>query len=372
MLLRQNDLIIDMGAIRHNYRILSDTMQKGACVMPVVKANAYGHGMVEVAQAVLSEGAAYLAVALVEEGIQLREHGISAEILVLGAAMEKAAEEAIRHDLTQTVFEPHMVQVLDELASTIGKPAKVHIKLDTGMGRIGVQTDEEAVALAEALRAAKHVKATGIYTHFSDADNPPQEGGMNDYSHCQFNRFAQMKNHFPPGLLTHAANSALSLIAPEAHFHMVREGIALYGYPPVATTLPFRRALQWQSEVVHVKTVEKGTSIGYGRTFIAPDTMCIATVAVGYGDGYHRAGSNRAQMLVNGKRANVVGRICMDQTMIDVTGIEQVNVGSPVVLIGKQGDEEIGADELAAWAGTISYEVLLAVTNRVPRFYSQE
>lgn len=337
--------------------------------MPVIKANAYGHGILEVAQTVLAEGAVCLGVALAEEGIALRQNGISADILVFGAAMENAAEEAILYNLTQTVFDVHMVKYLDEVAMRLGRTALVHIKLDTGMGRIGLRTDEEATLLNAALGEAKHVRATGIYTHFADADNPPEHGGMNAYSRTQLERFIELKARFDPSLPAHAANSALSLLAAEACFQMVREGISLYGYPPVATPLPFRHALRWETEVVHVKRVARGETIGYGRTFTAKREMTVATVAVGYGDGYHRAGSNHAQMLVGGRRANVVGSICMDQTMIDVTDIEGVQVGSQVVLIGTQGGEEIGADEVAVWAGTISYEVLLAVTGRVPREY---
>ncbi|NLV58049.1 MAG: alanine racemase [Clostridiales bacterium] len=367
LMLRQNRTIVDLGAIRHNYRILAEAVPEGVRVVPVVKADAYGHGMVEVAKAVLAEGAAFFAVALVEEGILLRENGIAAEILVLGAAMEKALEAAVANDLIQTVFDPQTVFLLEEVARTLGKTAAVHIKLDTGMGRIGLRTHEEAHALREALAVCPHVKATGIYTHFADADNPPGMGGMNRYSKKQLSRFLELKSCFDPGLIAHAANSAMSLLAPEACFQMVREGISLYGYPPVQTRLSFRHALRWESEVVHVKEVAPGDSIGYGCTFTAPATMRIATVAVGYGDGYHRFASNRAQMLVHGRRAPVVGWVCMDQTMIDVSETPDVQVGDPVVLLGTQGDETIDAEELAAWAGTISYEVLLAITRRVPR-----
>ena len=369
MLLRQNRIVIDLEAIRSNYRTLSSAMPKGTCVMPVVKANAYGHGMVEVAKVVAGEGAACLAVALAEEGVLLRKAGIQTDILVFGAATERAAEEAVHYDLIQTVFEPHMVRVLNEIAQKLEKDAKVHIKLDTGMGRIGLREKSEGEALQAALDEAAYVKAVGIYTHFADADNPPEAGGMNCFSAKQLERFLELKACFSPDLMAHAANSALSLLAPEACFQMVREGIALYGYPPVKTPLLIQRALRWETEVVHVKTVPKGTSIGYGCTFVAPEEMRVATVAVGYGDGYHRKCSNRAQMLIGGKRANVVGRVCMDQTMLDVTDIDMVSVGMPVVLIGRQGEEEIGADEVARWADTISYEVLLAATNRVPREY---
>ena len=368
-MLRQNYVTIDREAILHNYRVLSSAMPRGVSVMPVVKADAYGHGMEKVAQALAKEGAMFFAVAIAEEGIALRNCGVSCNVLVMGAATERAAVEAIQHGLTQTVFEPHMVNVLNRLGKAARKSAKVHIKLDTGMGRIGLQTETEARQLAEALASAEWVQATGIYTHFADADNPAADGGINDFSHQQLEQFLKLKSIFSSSLTAHAANSALSLLAPEASFQMVREGIALYGYPPVKTSLPLRRALRWETEIVHIKEVAKGTSLGYGRTFVAPGNMRIATVAVGYGDGYHRTCSNRAEMLVRGKRAKVVGRVCMDQTMIDVTEIEGASVGDAAVLIGAQGADEIGADELAVWAETISYEVLLAVTRRVPRKY---
>ncbi len=369
-MLRQNRTIVDLDAIGNNYRLLAEALPPGVKVAAVVKADAYGHGMVEVAKAVLAEGAAFFAVALVEEGILLREAGTQAPVLVMGAAMERAMKAAVEYDLIQTVFDPATVLRLEEIAKALGKTTPVHIKLDTGMGRIGLQTDEEALALKEALAQCPHVRATGIYTHFADADNPTCQGRMNDFSQVQLDRFVALKSHFDPGLLAHAANSAMSLLAPQACFGMVREGIALYGYPPVQTDLPFRHALSWESEVVHVKEVQPGCTIGYGCTFTAPGPMRVATVAVGYGDGYHRACGNRAWMLVGGRRAPVVGRVCMDQTMIDVTEIPGVRVGDPVVLLGRQGSETIDARELAAWAGTISYEVLLAITPRVPREFT--
>ena len=372
MLLRKNCVTIDLGAIRNNYRILANAVPKGVGVMPVVKADAYGHGIVNVTRAVLLEGAACVAVAIAEEGVQLRENGICAEILVLGAATERAAAAAIENELTQTVFDPHMVMTLNQTAAQIGKIARVHVKVDTGMGRIGLRTDEEARALAAALRAAEHVEATGIYTHFADADGSFAETGMNGFSRQQLTRFERLKACFPPTLAAHAANSAMSLLTHEACFQMVRQGIVLYGCPPVKTELPFRPALQWESEVSHVKWIAKGENVGYGLAFTAPRDMRIATVAVGYGDGYRRSGSNRAQMLIGGKRANVVGRICMDQTMVDVTAIEEAEPGAPAMLIGRQGEEEIRAEELAGWWDTISYEALLAATSRVPRLYIGE
>ena len=368
-MLRQNEIVIDLGAIRHNYRLMRTQVPQGVRVMAVVKANAYGHGMLEVAQTLAADGCNDVAVAIPEEGVTLREQGISGNILVLGAATELAAETAVRERLTQTVFEPSMVQTLDETAAALGKPALVHIKLDTGMGRIGLRTEGEADELAAALANAKNVQVTGIYTHFADADNLDAQGSLNAYTQQQLELFNLLRSHFDPSIPAHASNSAMSLVSPQAYFAMIREGISLYGYPPVPTGLDFQPALRWVSEVVYVKDIHAGDSVGYGCTYTADRDRRIATVAVGYGDGYHRAVSNRGQMLVNGKRASIVGRVCMDQTMLDVTDIPGVQTGSQVVLIGAQGSERIGADELARWAGTISYEVLLAITARVPRSY---
>ena len=366
---RQNRLIIDLDAIKHNYLLMVGQVPAGVRVMAVIKANAYGHGMLEVAQTIVQAGGNDLAVAIPEEGIQLRDNGIQTNILVLGAATDVAADVSVQRELTQTVFEPEIIRVLEEVAVNAGKPALVHIKLDTGMNRIGLRTVGEADALAVALQQAPHVKVTGIYTHFADADHLNDQGQITDYTREQLAKFETLRARFDPSIPAHVSNSAMSLVTPQASFSMIREGISLYGYPPVPTDLDFHHALSWESEVVYVKDIPAGTSVGYGCTFTADHPVRIATVAVGYGDGYHRLISNRGQMLVNGKRASIVGRICMDQTMIDVSAIPEVSVGTKAMLIGTQGSETIGADELAAWAETISYEVLLAITNRVPREY---
>lgn len=370
-MIRQNQITIDLGSIRHNYREMLLHEPKGVLVMPVVKANAYGHGLMEVSQTVLSEGAVCLAVAIPEEGIALRLGGVEpdrADILVLGAAMDRALAPAVEHSLTLTVFQSETVVALEKEAVRQGKTAKVHIKLDTGMGRIGLRTKEQALALRQSLEAAPHVKPTGIYTHFSDADSPEAGGGMNEYTKGQLRRFTELRACFPSEIPAHVANSAMSVLYPEACFSMVREGIALYGYPPVSTSLSFKRALTWTTEVCYVKQIEAGQAISYGRTFVTDKPMQVATVAVGYGDGYHRAASNRGYMLIGGHRCKILGRVCMDQTMVDVTGMN-VAPGDEVVLIGQQGGETITAENVAAWADTISYEVLLAITDRVERRY---
>ncbi len=367
---RLNRITIDLNAIRHNYRLMADYVPKGVRVMAVVKANAYGHGMVEVAKTVTGEGCRDLAVAIPEEGAALREAGIAgANILVLGAIHERAIEACVKNDLTMTVFEPDMVEKINECAVRLHTYARVHIKLDTGMGRIGLRTADEATAVRQALARASHVKATGVYTHFADADHLDEGGGLCNYSHEQLSLFTDLKNRCGADMPAHASNSAMSLVCPQANFSMTREGISLYGYPPVPTQLPFRPALRWEAEIVYVKSVPAGSCIGYGCTYTAEKTMRVATIACGYGDGYHRAVSNRGCVLVHGMRAPVVGRVCMDQIMVDTTDIPQARAGDVAVLIGAQENGFIGADELAGWAGTISYEVLLGITARVHRQY---
>ncbi|MFH1512693.1 MAG: alanine racemase [Bacillota bacterium] len=367
---RHNRITIDLDAIRHNYRLMTDYLPKGVRVMAVVKANAYGHGMVEVAKTVVAAGCADLAIAIPEEGISLRENGLNGmNILILGAINERAIEACVAHDLALTVFEPEMVQKIDACAARLRKNACIHIKVDTGMARIGLRTREEAKALQTALDTASHVRATGIYTHFADADRLGEDGGICDYSQNQLESFRQLKACFDPSIPAHASNSAMSLVYADANFAMIREGISLYGYPPVPTSLPFRPAIRWEAEIVQVKDVPKGTSIGYGCTFTSVKPMRIATIACGYGDGYHRLAGNRGQVLVSGKRARIVGRVCMDQIMVDVSHIADAKTGDVAVLIGRQGGGFIGADELARWADTISYEVLLGITARVPRTY---
>jgi alanine racemase len=325
---RHNRIAIDLNAIRHNYLLMANHLSDSARVMAVVKANAYGHGMLEVAKTVVDAGCGDLAVAIPEEGIALREAGFSAvNILVLGAVNERGIEPSVRHGLTLTVFDPQTVAMIDACAARLRKTASVHIKVDTGMGRIGLRTADEADALRNALQTAYRVRAAGIYTHFADADHLGENGGLCDYSRSQLRLFQQLKSRFDPSIPAHASNSAMSLVSPDANFAMIREGISLYGYPPVPTALPFRPAMHWEAEIVHVKDVPAGASIGYGCTFTSEKPMRIATVAVGYGDGYHRTASNRGQVLVSGRRARIVGRVCMDQIMIDVTDIPDAEIG---------------------------------------------
>ncbi|HRX08748.1 MAG TPA: alanine racemase, partial [Candidatus Limiplasma sp.] len=361
----------DLEAMRYNYRLMADYRPKPTRVMAVVKANAYGHGILEVAKTVTDAGCTDLAVAIPEEGIALRESGLmDVNILVMGAVNERSIEPCIQNGLAMTVFDPETVLAIQSQAEHMGKTAHIHIKLDTGMGRIGLRTLDEAMELAETLQKTTNVHADGIYTHFADADHVSDCGGLCAYSQSQLSLFNDLRACFDPSIPVHASNSAMSLVSPDANFSMVREGISLYGYPPVTTELPFRHAMQWEAEIVHIKQIEAGCSIGYGCSFTSQSPMTIATIAVGYGDGYHRSAGNRGEVLLKGKRARIVGRVCMDQIMVDVTHIPDVKKGDIAVLIGSQLNGFIGADELAEWNSTISYEVLLSITTRVAREYS--
>ncbi|MCR4886097.1 MAG: alanine racemase [Clostridiales bacterium] len=357
---------VDLSAIEENTRALRASIGDTPHMLAVVKANGYGHGLVKVARAALENGADWLGVAIPEEGEALRSAGIGAPILVLGAVNGRGAQASVRFSLTQAVFDAERVRFLEKAAAEMDTVARVHIKCDTGMGRIGVRTEAELSAVLEEITHSPHVRLTGAFTHFADADGEGEE-----YSLSQIRKFDRMRALLPPGIICHAAASAAAVRYPQARYQMVRQGISLYGCPPIPTDIPLRPALSWHTEIAYVKTVEKGECVSYGCTFRAERETRVATLPVGYGDGYHRALSGKAQVLIGGKRCPVIGRVCMDQIMADVTDVPpgDCQIGAPVVLLGRQGKEEIPAEEIAAWAGTISYEMLLAATARVPILY---
>lgn len=359
---RQNIRRIDLAQLGRNVAMIRESLPQGTQLMAVVKADAYGHGMLQAARTALRAGARQLAVALAEEGATLRQAGITAPILVLGATTPAAAREAARWNLTLTGCDPEMVRWAQEAASASGTTLCAHLKLDTGMCRIGCRSEAEVRAVLDALAACPQVRLTGAYTHFADAD-----GDDLAFTREQLRRFLALTSALPRGVIRHCANSAAIHRLPEAALDMVRAGISMYGYPPVQTALPLRPCMRWETEVTYVKEIAPGDTVSYGRTYTAREARRIATVACGYGDGYHRAASGKAEVLIGGRRAPVVGRICMDQMMADVTDIPHVKAGDRVVLLGEMGGECITAEDIAAWAGTISYEVLLAATDRVAR-----
>lgn len=361
---------VDLDAIAHNVQTLRRAA--GVPVMAVVKADAYGHGAVPVARAALAAGAEWLAVARVEEGLALRAAGIRAPVLVLGWAPPEAAAAAVRHDLRLTVFDDHTRAAVAAAARQEGAIARVHVKVDTGMGRLGLPGWDPERAAATALLAAAdpHLQVEGIYTHFARADEPDPEP-----TRQQLARFRQVLDRLsrrglrPP--LVHAANSAAALRFPEARYDLVRPGIALYGldpYPDGARAHGLRPALRWVARVEQVRRLPPGWGVSYGHTYVAGEATTVAVLAAGYADGYPRALSNRGHVLVRGRPARVLGRVCMDHVIVGPVDPD-LRPGEEAVLIGAQGGEVVRAEDLAAWAGTIPYEVVSRIGPRVPRRY---
>ena len=362
---------IDLDAIRHNVGVMRSCLHDGVDFLAVVKADGYGHGAVQVARTALEAGAKMLAVAIPEEGVQLRQAGIDAPILVLGGIEEEAADIVAACDLTQVVFDEARILALDRAGEKHARRVKVHLKLDTGMCRIGVRTKEEVQRLVRLIDSLAHVELTGCFTHMATADEDFCED-----THAQIARFSALCDAIAqvhPGKITrHAANTASIFRYPQAHFDMVRGGIALYGYPPFAADLGLRPAMRWAARAVYVKTIQPGDKVSYGGLFEAERPTRVMTVPVGYADGYRRGMTGRGCVLVRGQRAKILGRVCMDQIMVDVTDIPGAQAGDEVVLLGAQGSDMIDADEMAGWLGTISYEVICSPSGRVPRVYVHE
>jgi alanine racemase len=344
-------------------------------MMAVVKANAYGHGALQIAGHAVKAGAGWLGVAIPEEGMELRNNGISAPVLVLGGADREQCRISVIYNLTQAVPSLETAHLLNGCAAEYGRKARVHVKLDTGMGRIGFHRIEELEALVKELHSMKNIVLDGAFTHFAAADETDPA-----YTEEQIKRLDKMLNIIRESGIhlkwIHASNTAGVFQFPRANYNMVRCGIGLYGYYPSHdvmknATVSLLPVMQWETEVVHIKDVDANSCISYGRTYSASTSRRVATLPVGYADGYNRLLSNRGSVLIHGKRAPVIGRVCMDQIMIDVTNIPEANIGSKVVLLGEQGKEKITADELADLCGTISYEILTSISERVPRIYHE-
>jgi alanine racemase len=380
MSIRPTEAVVDLAAVVSNYRLAVEI--GGRPAVGVVKADAYGHGAERVARALVEAGCPLLAVALVEEGIELREAGIAAPVLVLGAAYGDEYEALVRHRLTPVVFTASHVERLAKAARAAGTRASAHLKVDTGMGRIGA-TPAELPALIEILRAAPEVRLEGVCTHFASADLEPR--ATTERQIALFGEISATLARAGFTLSHHLANSAGTLEYPTVRQDLTRPGIMLYGYLPfapgaaasaavAAAAERLARPLTWRTAITHVKSVADGTPISYGGHWVAARPSRIATLPVGYADGYDRRFSGRpdagrADVLVRGRRAPVAGTVCMDMTMVDVTDVPGAAVGDEVVLLGEQGGACVDADELAAKAGTISYEVLCGIGKRVPRRY---
>ena len=373
-MLRINACEIDLEAIRHNVRVMRAHIAGDAKLMAVVKADAYGHGAIPVARAALQAGAQALAVAIPEEGVELREAGIDAPALVLGAIdcdTPDAPEAVVRYGLTQTVFDEKAVRVLSAAGEKLHRAAQVHVKLDTGMNRIGLRDAQQVRALVRLIDELPGVELAGCFTHMATADGDDSAGTIEQLARFEALCGAIEREH-PGKIVRHAANTASIFRYPQAHADMVRGGIALYGYPPVPEAQGLRPAMRWVTRAVMVKQIAQGERVGYGGAFEAGRPTRVMTVPVGYADGYRRALSGKGCVLVQGMRAPILGRVCMDQIMVDVTDIPQAQAGDEVVLLGAQGNDAIDAQEMADWLGTISYEVLCSPSRRVPRVYVNE
>ncbi len=362
--------VVDLDALRWNYRQIRAKVGPGVKILSMVKANAYGHGAPRIAEVLAAEGSDAFGVATAEEGLELREAEIRAPILVVGGAYPEQLELFQKNELTPVVHDAESLARLDDGAHKLGLTLKVHLKVDTGMGRIGFLSSD-LTSWLPLLKPLRALEIEGVFSHFSHADNV-----AGDYTRHQVEVFRhlleQLRAEGIVPALVHMANSAATITLPDAYFNMVRPGLMLYGVypsPAMAGQISLRPALSWKSRVLQLKKVSAGTSISYRRTFITKRESLIATVPVGYADGYSRRFSNLGAMLIHGKRAPVAGTVCMDLTMIDVTDIRGVQQGDEVVLLGRQGNAVISADEMAAWSNTISYEILTSIGTRVPRIY---
>lgn len=360
-------LEIDLQAIANNVREIKRIVGPRCQIMGVLKADAYGHGAVHTARTVLQHGATYLAVATLGEARKLREARIAAPILILGYTPPWQVREALRSDVQLAVFDVDVARELSLAAEELRRTAQVHLKVDTGMGRLGTEPNA-ALPLLQLLRDLPGVEAVGLFTHLATADSADATLATE-----QLQRWEALLDEVtraglrPP--LVHAANGPTILRYPSAHYDLVRPGLLMYGlHPSPETPCPpqFRPALQWKTEVAQVKIIPAGASVSYGATWIAPRPSRIATIPVGYADGFRRSPSWR-EVLVRGQRAPLVGRVCMDYTMLDVSEVPGVRGGDEVVLIGSQGDDRITVEEVATWLGTINYEVIASILPRVPR-----
>jgi len=353
---------IDLDALAHNLRVVRDRAA-AAKVLAVVKADAYGHGLEAVGRRLAEEGIDGLGVALVEEGLLLRERGVTVPILVLNGIYDGAHAETLRAGLTPVVYDLEDVERFSRAAG-IGT-ADIHLKIDTGMTRLGVP-DHELDPFLDGLEGYPNVRVSGLMTHLSSAEDDAEA------TRAQLVRFEAAKarviarGHRPR--LVHAANSAATLFRDEARFDMVRAGVVLYGVMPGPTPDPeLRPVMRVVTSVARVKTFPAGTAVGYGRSWTAPRESRIATLAIGYGDGYPRSLSNRAEVLIRGQRCPVVGRVSMDLTGVDVTDLSGCERGDEAVVLGAQGGDAITAEELGERAGSISWEILTQISPRVPR-----
>lgn len=369
-MLRSTYAIVHLDAIDRNIKTAVHQIRPGSSLLAVIKANAYGHGLVEVGRHLENNpDVTMFGVALCEEGVRLRESGVQKPILILGVTDPEHFDAVAQYDLTPAVFAPGHVFALSDSAKRIGKKATAHIKIDTGMHRIGAIGDEQLAGVLDAFQACKNVRLDGVFTHFAKSENDPA------FTALQAERFDRAvslirSRGFQPTV--HAANSGAILGQVDYSYDMVRLGIAMYGCHPDGVSTASSGLVPAMSLVSHIsnlKTLGPGEGVSYGQNYVTKRETVVATLPIGYGDGYKRCLTGKADVLIGGKRCPQIGTICMDQIMVDVTEVPGVSLGQEAVLLGSQGEDTITADELASLVGTISYEILLSISERVPRIY---
>ncbi len=365
---------VDLDAIAHNMREIRKITNPSSQIMAVVKADAYGHGFLEVTRTLLENGADRLAVAVLQEGKQLRSRGVTVPILILGASGNDSIEDLINFDITPSVFTYEFAKALSYEAERKEKVTKIHIKIDTGMSRIGYLAGDDNEEIAdEIIKISRlpYIEIEGIFSHFAASDEYDAS-----YTHLQFDRFMDVCSRLEnKGLnipIKHICNSAGIMMYPEMHLDMVRPGVILYGMYPSdevdKSRLDLIPAMTLKSTITHVKEVEAGRGVSYGREYITKGVTKIATVPIGYADGYLRRLAKEGKMIVNGVKVPIIGRICMDQCMIDVTNVNNTDRGDEVIIFGRKG---VTIDDLAKWLDTINYEVACVIGKRIPRIYTK-
>ena len=362
---------VDLDAVEFNMESMRKNISPETGMIGVVKADAYGHGAAPVAQAIDRFVAGY-AVATIEEGLLLRRHGVSKMILILGVTHPDDYEKLLKADIRPSVFTMEQAEPLSELACRMGKRAKIHLALDTGMGRIGMEPDGKGADLAARIASLPGIEAEGLFTHFATADEADKSETLRQLErYLEFDEMLRARGIEIP--LKHCSNSAGIIAFPEANLNLVRAGISIYGMYPSdevdRTRLALRPVMELKSAVSYVKEMRPGQKISYGGTYTVERPMRVATIPVGYGDGYPRGLSGRGCVLICGRRAPILGRICMDQFMVDVTDIPEAEVDTEVTLIGRDGGEELRVEDLSKLSGRFHYELVCDIGKRVPRVY---
>lgn len=363
---------IDLDAVANNIREIRRITSPDSKIMGVVKADGYGHGFVEVTKTILNNGADYLAVATLEEAVQLRKRKFDVPILILGATEDAGADDLVEYNVMPTVFTYDFARVLSQSAVKKGRIAKIHIKLDTGMSRIGFLCCEESVEEIIKISQLDNIEIEGIFSHLSCSDEKDRT-----YTQMQFEKFKDMCERLEKrGLkipIKHICNSAGIMMYPEMHLDMVRPGIIIYGLYPSdevdKSKLRLKPAMTLKAKITMVKEVDAGVGVSYGKTYITDKKTKIATVSIGYADGYIRLLSGKAKMMYGEECVDVIGRICMDQCMIDVTNVHNISIGDEVIIFGS---EKITADTVAGWLGAVNYEIVCMIGRRIPRIYIKD